>query len=94
MPLHVDTGAPAWCCLAKSFQAGSNAAGLWGLFAYSRCTLTVALLLAEMAHNVISPHNTEFFKLWDELWEVGTLLRSRPSPHSLLCIVLVHNPHT
>ena len=44
------------------------------------CTLAVALL-AEIAHNVISPHNAEFFKLWDELWEVGCQLWDRlPGP--------------
>lgn len=32
---------------------------------------------AEMAHNIISPHNAEFFKLWDELWEVR---------HFVLCL--------
>lgn len=26
-------------------------------------------MLHEMAHNIHSPHNDEFFKLWDELWE-------------------------
>lgn len=35
---------------------------------------------AEMAHNMISPHNAEFFKLWDELWEVRSSFYSLCGP--------------
>jgi WLM domain len=55
------------------------------------CTMTkVPLRCTEMAHNVISPHNAEFFKLWDELWEVRRLL-STAHPSLTACAAALHD---